>query len=235
MIKNILFDLDGTLLPMDQDEFTKVYIGILGKTFAAIGYDDKKLIKAIWTSFGYMLKNRTDKTNDIVFYEKLREIYGNETDTLRHLLDSFYANEFQKVQCVCGKNENAVKAVHYFKEWGLNIIIATLPAFPQEAIYSRIRWAGLSPEDFSYITAYENSKRCKPNPEYYTEIVNKLELIPEECLMVGNNVDEDMIAETIGMKCFLIPAHLINEGNKDINLYPGGDFNDLIKFVKENI
>ena len=26
MIKGAIFDLDGTLLPMDQDEFTKIYI-----------------------------------------------------------------------------------------------------------------------------------------------------------------------------------------------------------------
>ena len=29
MVKAVLFDLDGTLLPMDQDEFTKGYFKLL--------------------------------------------------------------------------------------------------------------------------------------------------------------------------------------------------------------
>ena len=34
MIKAILFDLDGTLLPMDQDTFIKAYFGLLAKKLA---------------------------------------------------------------------------------------------------------------------------------------------------------------------------------------------------------
>ena len=35
MVKAVLFDLDGTLLPMDQDEFTKGYFGTV-KSYAQI-------------------------------------------------------------------------------------------------------------------------------------------------------------------------------------------------------
>ena len=34
-MKAVLFDLDGTLLPMDQDVFNKAYFGALSKTCAA--------------------------------------------------------------------------------------------------------------------------------------------------------------------------------------------------------
>lgn len=233
MIKHILFDMDGTLLPMDQEEFTKEYMNILGKTFSALGYEAEKLCSTVWKSFYVMVKNNTDKTNEQVFFEQFSKVYGEETEIMRPLFDSFYKNEFQKVSEVCGKNADAVRAVRTFKEMGLDVIVATLPAFPQEAIYSRIRWVGLSPDEFSYITTYENSSRCKPNPEYYTEIVKKLGLIPDECLMVGNNVDEDMIASVAGMNTFLIPDCLINEHNKDISIFPQGNFDDLIRYVKE--
>ncbi len=232
MIKNILFDMDGTLLPMDQDEFTDTYMNILAGTFYSLGYEPKKLCKTVWDSFVVMLRNNSDKTNEQVFFEEFKKVYGDETEKLHPLFDSFYCNEFQAVKKVCGKDENAIRAVQIFKKAGFNLIVATLPAFPREAIYSRIRWAGLSPDDFSYITTYENSRRSKPSPLYYTEITEKLSLDPRECLMVGNNVDEDMIAESIGMKCFLVPSCLINEKNKDISVYPKGDFNDLIEYVK---
>ena len=34
MIKYVLFDLDGTLLPMDQDVFVRAYFGALAKKLA---------------------------------------------------------------------------------------------------------------------------------------------------------------------------------------------------------
>ena len=39
MIKTVLFDLDGTLLPMDQDNFVKAYFKNLAIKLAPHGYD----------------------------------------------------------------------------------------------------------------------------------------------------------------------------------------------------
>ena len=39
MIKTILFDLDGTLLPMDQEVFTKSYFAELAKKLAPYEYE----------------------------------------------------------------------------------------------------------------------------------------------------------------------------------------------------
>ena len=50
--------------------------------------------------------------------------------------------------------------------------------------------SGLQPEVFAPITTYENSRYCKPNPDYYREILDKLGLLPEDCIMVGNGVAE---------------------------------------------
>lgn len=38
MIKAILFDLDGTVLPMNEEEFTKGYFGLLCKKLVSYGY-----------------------------------------------------------------------------------------------------------------------------------------------------------------------------------------------------
>lgn len=42
MIKAVLFDLDGTLLPMNYDEFSRVYFGSLAKNVAPLGYEPEK-------------------------------------------------------------------------------------------------------------------------------------------------------------------------------------------------
>ena len=41
-IKAVLFDLDGTLLPMDQEHFVKSYLGLLGKRFFRGYITDRK-------------------------------------------------------------------------------------------------------------------------------------------------------------------------------------------------
>ena len=43
-IKVVLFDLDGTLLPMDQDVFVKTYFKGIAAKLAPYGYEPKALI-----------------------------------------------------------------------------------------------------------------------------------------------------------------------------------------------
>ena len=107
--------------------------------------------------------------------------------------------------------------------------MATNPIFPAVATESRIRWAGLTPADFELYTTYENIGFCKPNPAYYLEIANRLNVVPEECLMVGNDVTEDMVARSVGMHGFLLTDCLINKERKDINQFRRGSFEQLMR------
>ena len=95
-----------------------------------------------------------------------------------------------------------------------------------------MRWAGLAPEDFEYYTTYENSSYGKPNLKYYEEILEKIGAKAEECLMVGNDVAEDMVTEKLGMKVFLMTECLINKHNEDIEKYPHGSFDQLITYIQ---
>ena len=82
------------------------------------------------------------------------------------------------------------------------------------------------------ITTYENSSYSKPSEGYYREILEKLELAPEECLMVGNDTRDDMSADSLGMRVFLLTDCLINENNVDISKYPHGSFFELCEYIK---
>ena len=57
MVKTIMFDLDGTLLPMDQEAFLKSYLGRMAKKMAPHGYDPDLLVKSIWKGTGAMVMN----------------------------------------------------------------------------------------------------------------------------------------------------------------------------------
>ena len=51
-MKAVLFDLDGTLLPMDQDVFIKTYFTGLVKKLAPHGRQPDMLIRSIWAGTG---------------------------------------------------------------------------------------------------------------------------------------------------------------------------------------
>ena len=231
-IRYILFDLDGTLLPMDQDLFVKAYFRRLAARLAPLGYEPDKLIKAIWTGTGAMIKNDGSRTNEETFWACFCGIFGENARKDEPEFDAFYRTDFQQVQNICGFEPKAAQVIHALKTMGYSLALATNPIFPAVATESRMRWAGLDREDFVLYTTYENSRRCKPNPDYYRDILAQLNAKPEECLMVGNDVTEDMVAETLGMKVFLLTDCLINKQDKDISIYPRGDFDALMNYIQ---
>lgn len=230
-IKAVLFDLDGTLLPMDQDHFVKTYFQLLAQKLAPFGYEPKRLVDAVWAGTTAMVRNNGRQSNETVFWEKFVEIFGEKAKKDLPLFEEFYRGEFAGAKSVCGFNPKAAETVALIKEKGIRVALATNPIFPAVATESRIRWAGLEPEDFEFFTSYENSRTCKPNPDYYRELLVRMNLRAEQCLMVGNDAEEDMIAETLGMGVFLLTDCLVNRGNRQI-VWPHGGFDALMDFLR---
>ena len=232
MLKAVLFDLDGTLLPMDQDRFTEYYFSLLAKRMASYGYDPKALIDTVWKGISAMMRNDGSRTNREAFWEVFSSVFGKDSPKDEPIFERFYMNEFQQVKSVCEPTPKAREIVSMLRENGIRVILATNPIFPKVATDSRIRWAGMEPEDFDMYTTFENFGFSKPNPDYFRELLRMMELSPEECIMVGNDVDEDMVASEIGMKVFLLDHDMINRKGKDISRYPKGDFDALIDFLR---
>ena len=233
-MKTVLFDLDGTLLPMDQDVFIRAYMGGLAKKMAPHGYDPKALVGGVWTGTGAMVKNDGATTNEEVFWACFDKVMGRATRGDEPLFEEFYRTDFQKVKAVCGFAPQAAEVIAFLKDAGCRVALATNPLFPRIATYSRARWAGLDPEDFALITTYENSRRCKPNLDYYRDILAELGETAENCIMVGNDVSEDMVAAELGMQVFLLTDCLINKHGADISQIPQGGFPELLEFLKAN-
>lgn len=232
-IKSVWFDLDGTLLPMDQERFTTGYFGLLAKKMAAYGYESGQLVDAVWRGTAAMVRNDGTKSNEEAFWQEFSRIYGEKALLDKELFEAFYENEFKEAKIFCGYNPKAAETVKKLKNMGFLMVLATNPLFPRAATEIRIGWAGLVSSDFEWITTFENSRYCKPNPAYYREILKKLDLRPEECLMVGNDVTEDMAAAKVGINVFLLTDCLINKGGGDINPYPHGSFEQMIEQIKK--
>jgi FMN phosphatase YigB (HAD superfamily) len=62
--------------------------------------------------------------------------------------------------------------------------------------------------------------------------MESLKLQPEECMVVGNDVAEDMCAAKLNMKTFLLTDCLINSKKADLSGMQQGSFRDLYEYIK---
>lgn len=229
MLKNVLFDLDGTLLPMDQDVFVEGYIKLLTVRMAKRGMEPKRLVQGLWAGTGAMVSNDGGRTNEQVFWEVFASLCPVTRED-REEMEDFYRTDFQRARVLCGFTPKAAETVKMLVSRGLRIALATNPVFPRTATESRVRWAGLEAGDFELITTYENSRYCKPSPLYYAEIAEKLGLAPSETLMVGNDTADDTGAVGVGMDVFLLTPCLIDRDGSLQN-WPHGDFGALREYI----
>jgi FMN phosphatase YigB (HAD superfamily) len=231
MLKNIFFDLDGTLLPMDMKKFVEIYLKSMCQAVCPyIKLSPEVLEKAVLAGFNEIYQNKSAITNKMKFWNGLAKVAGPDIINEIPVFNGYYNNEFILTKEATDKNSLAFDAVSILKNKGYNLVLATNPLFPKVATERRIKWAGIDKEDFSFITTYETSKYCKPDPEYFQETCSLADCIPEETLMVGNDVDEDMNAEKIGMKTYLVKDFLVNRSNSDYSRFQQGSFRDFYSF-----
>ena len=233
MLQAILFDLDGTLLSMDNDYFVRVYFGYLAEKAREWGYTDREgLIRTIWDGVAAMVGNDGSRSNCDAFWERFAGTYGEKVYEDIPKFTSFYMNEFNKAKHVMDPDKPARRAVELARQKAQHVILATNPIFPRCADQSRLSWLGLSLDDFDYVTDYENCSFSKPNPRYYEQIIKDWSLDPSACVMIGNDVDEDVIAAgKAGIPAWLMNEHMINRKEKNIHC-PQGNYEQMIEYLE---
>lgn len=235
MIDTIMFDLDGTLLPMDQEEFVESYMKHLAIRFAPQGFDTKTVVKALWAGVKAMQDNGGPMTNEEKFWQIFLALVPDEKHLFRDQIEDFYRREFDQVQEVVHKTTLSRQILDELKGKGYRLILATNPLFPLCAVKTRLSWVNLCPEDFSYITTYDKCRSCKPSLTYYNDIIRECHLDADHCMMVGNNVQEDMAVRKLNtrMKMYLLTDFLENPLDEFINIYPHGSLADFAAEVKK--
>ena len=232
-MRELLFDLDGTLLPMVQDEFANSYFMQLSKKFRGTGVDTDKLLKTIEKGLMGMVLNNGRNTNEEVFWQIFeREMKMKKVDIIDRF-DEFYLNEFNEIITSTSPTGIAKEIIDIAKKKGLRLFLATNPLFPRQATLNRIRWAGLNPEDFLDITTYENSHFCKPNVKYFQEIIRRNDIDLDSALMIGNDVNEDLSISSLGVKTFLVTDCLENKHELELTSDFQGTLRDLKTFIIE--
>ncbi len=213
MLKAIFFDLDGTLLRIDENKFASLYFELMGKKMKPYGYDPSILEKAFYKGTYLMMTNDGKRTNEEVFWDFFSTIYPNARKDY-DIFESFYSDEFKSLETIIEKESLSKEIVEYTKKKGLLPVLSTNPIFPKVGQMTRINMLGLSYDDFSYVTSYENSCYCKPNPLYFKTLLERFSLKSDEVIVFGNNDYEDGdCASALGIKVCLIDGYLIHSSH----------------------
>jgi FMN phosphatase YigB (HAD superfamily) len=205
MSLTLLLDLDDTLLDTNLDEFAPAYIQALVKHLDS-RVSPEVLLPALMHGTGLM--NQTDDpTHSLkeVFESSFFPELGVPRDGLDEVIDDFYENVFPSLALYTKQREEARPLVEWALSRGFRVAIATDPLLPRKATFHRVRWAGIDPENVELITTYENFHFSKTHPAYYAEVMGRLGWPEGPVLMVGNDVERDLIpADRLGLPTYLI-------------------------------
>jgi HAD superfamily hydrolase (TIGR01549 family) len=232
MITHLLVDLDDTLLQNSMEIFAPPYYKALSTHLAAFVAPEVMLPKLL-EGTNAMLKNTDpaitlEHAFDRIFYPGI----GVSKEKLHPTLEQFYDAIFPALKKYTQQIPAAIEMIRQALENGLKIVVATNPLFPLMAIQQRLIWAGLSPKEIPYslIACYEDFHFTKPNPAYYQEIITNLGVKASECVMVGNDLEMDILpALSMGIQCFRIEN---NEKSKILkDNYTSGMHQQVIPWI----
>jgi FMN phosphatase YigB (HAD superfamily) len=203
-IRTILFDLDGTLLHNDMDEFLPPYLEMLSARVAHL-LPPRQFIAHLMAATQIMMANDGRATNEEVFAQAFFPLLGHSRDEVEPIFVDFYTNDYPNLKKYTSPKPEARQVVQQAFDQGYDIVIATNPLFPAIATLQRLEWAGIADFPYKLVTSYENSCATKPNLLYFEQILDTVGHPADAALVVGDE-DMDMVAAHLGCATFLVPG-----------------------------
>ncbi|MBB6063166.1 HAD superfamily hydrolase (TIGR01549 family) [Thermosipho japonicus] len=190
----IFVDYDGTLVKNSEEEFMKVYFSILSRK---VKLPVEKIFNLVMHSI-YEITKIEDSSKNLFerFLESISKKTGKDKNYWYNIFLEFYKNEFDELRKFIIINE---KLTNFIKYSNYKFIFASNPLFPEIAVKKRIEFVNLSLNNFFYIATMENSHYAKPNPKFFAEILEKLGIAADKCLMIGDT-ENDKASEKVGIK-----------------------------------
>ena len=228
----LLLDLDGTLLDIEVSFFLGPMVEMMHDCFRDILDMDLFRKGLFGGTAAIMVEPRTDgETNGDGFNRTFSTLTGMEIPDIIQRFERFYSEVFPTLSSygrpVAGASEFIARA----EEEGYTLCLATNPIFPTSAVLERLRWSELNSDAFRFIPGLENMSTCKPNPEYFLDLASRLDVEPSACLMVGNDVQQDLPASEAGMGTFLVEGQVIDRGSSQLEPDAKGSLDDLGKLL----
>ena len=204
-ITTVLLDLDDTLLDSNMRQFIPAYVDLLAEALAQFAPPETIKQQLYETTARLQADHKPGVTNYQAFFKAFLPHLAGTTKDILAAIDHFYRERYPSLQRFTSPRPAASQVVKHLIQAGCQVVIATNPLFPRTAIEQRMAWAGVLDFSFALVTHQENMHTSKPSPDYYQEILARLQLTPAECLMVGDDPKNDIEpAQSLGIKTWWI-------------------------------
>ncbi len=194
MIKAVLLDLDNTLLHNPDREWVAAFRQQWDLHFAE-SHGVENASSALRNAIRCLNREPAAyRSNAATIFDALSFEMPLTEAALSTAITSFYQGNYRGLRENTAPIAMAAELVEALLRQNLHVAIATNPFFPEGATRERIGWAGLSDfaADFAFITHSENMHFAKPNPAYYAETVARVGVEPDEALLIGDSVQNDI-------------------------------------------
>jgi len=228
----LLLDLDGTLLDIEVSFFLGPMVEAMHQCFRDILDMDRFRKGLFGGTEAIMVEPRSDGENNMDgFNRAFARLTGLADEQFVNRFDHFYKKFFPTLTGYGRPVPGALEFMTEAAARGYTLCLATNPIFPTSAVMERMGWAGLDPDMFSFIPGLETMSTCKPRIEYYHDLVRILDVDPAKCLMIGNDMEQDLPASEVGMGTFLVEGHVVSRGQTELVPDARGRLEDLGKLL----
>jgi FMN phosphatase YigB (HAD superfamily) len=186
-----MLDLDNTLIQVDVDAFVERYARAVARRLVP---EDPQRGMAVVSGASYRLlteRSPGERNRDRLLRALAAEL-GEEPQALWQRLESVAVEVLPALRPLARPLPGAREVVAEARRRGLRLALATNPIYPRRVIVERMRWSGLREGDVDHVACLEASSATKPDPAFFAELAAALGLEEEECLMVGDDPDQDV-------------------------------------------
>ncbi len=183
-----------------------MYITLIHKHFKEEQPVLEKFMSIFLTSTNKMTKkNQSDLDNLSKFAIDFESrINISQSEIIKRFKD-FYQTNFAEVCQIMIVHPIAKELLNLASE-RFQIVAATNPLFPLVANETRFSQTGLDIFPWVEITSAEDYHFAKPHIEFYEELLDKIKKKPSECMIIGDDPINDMVAGGLGIKTFLVKS-----------------------------
>ncbi len=203
MIRAVLFDLDGTLLDIDVDNFIETYTRSLAAKLVPED-QERGLAVLAGSTYAMLAPEVNEDSNQVCLLRKLSDALDRSPADLWRSIHQLSKEILPGLREMAKPITGAAQVVREIHERGLKVVVATMPIYPRDVMLERLRWAGVRTDWVDHVACLEANRSAKPHRSYFLEMADAVGASAEECLMVGDDEDQDMPALDAGMAVHLV-------------------------------
>jgi FMN phosphatase YigB (HAD superfamily) len=236
MVRAVLLDLDDTLILSNNNSFFPAYLKALGQYGSSIAAPEQ-FIGLVMNSFAQVLGGY-DPAGTLYerFMRRFSASVERPEEELAALFERFYTEQYPALCTTIRPQPLAADLLHWLFEHEYQVVVATNPGLPFIATRQRMEWGQIPPEKYPFvlITTLDTMHFGKPHPEYYEEILFRLDVEANEAIMVGDDWENDMVgAATVGLHTFWLTSNMATPPDPSVPLDGHGSFEQFVRLAQD--